>query len=965
MLRRLTLLAFGFCVVLTLLLVLPRTVVAVPPRVDITTQFPLGVFDDLSLIGTNETRFNEILTDIKSRGMDSILLTNGHNSHATILDASDDQGINVIWASMVQTVGNYINNDSVPQSYATAESIAQSVLDATSGHESVVGYNVADDASRTKVDKMKDLVDAFKALDPSRAAMPVLVGYPDFEAVYKRTDPDIALTYNYPVGVGQEECNFYRGNYHDFVDAIRLKTQFVDEGTPTWMILQTHATGTTAGTLREPTVEELRLQNWITVGEGIKGIFWFVYTTQLTWTGLEDNTALMNEVTDFVSRISPLRPILLQTKRVDDVFYVKANNPVYVSTLYDSGNDKYYAVVANQSCEDQYVTLYSSQFDGRFKNLENDQQMPLGSTFKLAGGDGRIFELLNKSDSVSYTPTTYPNLISNNSFETYTSSTFTNWLFRAAAVQDTTKAQSGAASVKITGPQSQAYLPYGSTINFTNGDVYTATYWSQLSQSTTSINNGLLLAFTSVGSINFPRTFAHTNWEKSQLVFRVPAATTGNALQLKWELADGNTLWYDNVSICKGKWNCNGTWPYIQGSPDPRSPIGNLDSISNSGTVTGWSFDPDEPDTNIQLKMYINGTNQTGVLADTISTSVSRTDINNSYGLSSNAGFSWQIPQVYQDGSTHDLYVYAVDTSAAALTLIGNSTFRLGSATTASSSVTSSSTTSCERATPGSAPWLYGAIAQDGKSILLYYTAANDPVDHYSLEYGIEPGKYIFGASNIGGKDGRTYLVQSLQPNTTYYFRVRAGNDCATGEWSNELSAKTRATNTISQLTITQSELVPQGDNRTTTSNQTAVISPKPEFEMNEESIGGYEVNVLVKDKENKPVEGALVTLYSKVQKATTDKNGIARFMNVEPGDHKVVIAYEGYLGEQSLNLTGEIKSFDLNITIEKKGEVSLVHQPRLAYLNPVKYILIGGVGGLLTFISLLFWSRKQSVVEV
>ncbi|MEP7167533.1 MAG: fibronectin type III domain-containing protein [Candidatus Woesebacteria bacterium] len=101
-------------------------------------------------------------------------------------------------------------------------------------------------------------------------------------------------------------------------------------------------------------------------------------------------------------------------------------------------------------------------------------------------------------------------------------------------------------------------------------------------------------------------------------------------------------------------------------------------------------------------------------------------------------------------------------------------------------------TVGCSQPNPGSAPWIYGAIIQSENSILLYFTDSADPVDHYVLEYGTKSGDYAWGNSDIGKKGSRTYLVQSLSPNTTYYFRVRGGNGCATGAWSNEVAAKTK-----------------------------------------------------------------------------------------------------------------------------------------------------------------------------
>ncbi len=97
----------------------------------------------------------------------------------------------------------------------------------------------------------------------------------------------------------------------------------------------------------------------------------------------------------------------------------------------------------------------------------------------------------------------------------------------------------------------------------------------------------------------------------------------------------------------------------------------------------------------------------------------------------------------------------------------------------------------CGAEAPAGKPWLYGAIPQSNTSILLYFTDADGPIDSYFLEYGTASGVYQYGSQNIGGRGTRTYLVQGLTPNKTYYFRVRAGNGCATGQWSNELAAET------------------------------------------------------------------------------------------------------------------------------------------------------------------------------
>ncbi len=124
-----------------------------------------------------------------------------------------------------------------------------------------------------------------------------------------------------------------------------------------------------------------------------------------------------------------------------------------------------------------------------------------------------------------------------------------------------------------------------------------------------------------------------------------------------------------------------------------------------------------------------------------------------------------------------------------------------------SGSSTSQSAT-CGLPTPGTTPInLYSALPTSGTSILLTFSSAADPYTHYALEYGTASGDYAYGAVDIGPKGTRQYLVQSLSPNTTYFFRVRAGNGCATGVWSNEISARTlqsgATSNLISSSTLT------------------------------------------------------------------------------------------------------------------------------------------------------------------
>lgn len=126
--------------------------------------------------------------------------------------------------------------------------------------------------------------------------------------------------------------------------------------------------------------------------------------------------------------------------------------------------------------------------------------------------------------------------------------------------------------------------------------------------------------------------------------------------------------------------------------------------------------------------------------------------------------------------------------------------------TTDSSSTAVDSTTTCGFQPPGPRPpWLYKAVAQDSSSILLYFSEGDNPISKYVLEYGTLSlsGNYEYKVDDMGinYRGNMTYLVRSLSPSTTYYFRVRGENFCAPGPWSDKIFATTRNLFSFSQFT--------------------------------------------------------------------------------------------------------------------------------------------------------------------
>lgn len=319
------------------------------------------------------------------------------------------------------------------------------------------------------------------------------------------------------------------------------------------------------------------------------------------------------------------------------------------------------------------------------------------------------------------------------------------------------------------------------------------------------------------------------------------------------------------------------------------------------------------------------------------------------YGASDIVGIDESSLKIYRwDGSAWNVLTGCIVTTSTKTVSCGTSNFSVfglfgepivlsspSQASSNSSAITSTSPKDCQDQAPGAkAPWLYGAIAQTSSSALLYFTAADNPVDTYVLTYGTKSGEYKYGVSDLGinSRGQMTYLVQSLSPNTTYYFRVRGGNGCATGNWSNEISVKTKGLVAFNQIDFSQSKLESKSNPEINGTSKSAEEVPQ-----------GYIVNVKVLDKNKKPVAGAKVTIHSKVQEAITNKEGVVEFKNVEQGEHKVFIAYDNFEGQQTVNLTGDVKQFDLSVTVQQKSIL----------LSPLVYI-VGGVLGVAIIVLLI-----------
>lgn len=290
------------------------------------------------------------------------------------------------------------------------------------------------------------------------------------------------------------------------------------------------------------------------------------------------------------------------------------------------------------------------------------------------------------------------------------------------------------------------------------------------------------------------------------------------------------------------------------------------------------------------------------------------------------------------------------------------------SASATSQSTASSTDSSCHARVPIIPPSILSATAATDSIVIQF----NHPSEDYS--------KFVLRYTTQGvdrevnfSKDLTAYTLYGLSTNSEYTLKLRAYNDCAEGVWSDPVTLSTKPHIATKQLALTTTiensvpdeeewadgcklytvqkgdtlwkigqKIASDGNVYTTLRqlNQDQYQSlkksdslkvgwklktqclPAPNSDTTKPLLPAahYSVHVTITNSEKQPVSGAHVTLHSNVQEAVTDSNGVATFTNVEPGQHKVLIAYQGYKGEESISVQGDTPEIKLHITIEPQA---------------------------------------------
>jgi hypothetical protein len=365
-------------------------------------DFPLGVFDDFNAL--SPTSFAALIDDAKAHNLDSAMLTNGWVKYSdAFLSVSDSKGFNTYVGPVGELERQWFHptefgNPEVTLDIASARQVIYPMVDKMSSHPSLKGYYIIDEPSADQQTKVSLAVQAFQERDQRHPAFPVLIGTDRVGPIFSAAKPNAMVIDVYPYSWRNGPCDTRMTGYGynmDMVSYIRQVTATKPSSTPLWVILQGHQVGdgSSGYNLRQPSPAEARIENWVAIGEGAKGIFWFLYDSipSSGLVGFRDNPALYAEIANLAGRVAALRPLLVTLNKAADQFTVFGSCNPYVSTLSDG--TKKFAVVVNRSGSTSSISVRSS-LSGKLRDVETNQMYSLNKPIQFAAGDGRIFELV-------------------------------------------------------------------------------------------------------------------------------------------------------------------------------------------------------------------------------------------------------------------------------------------------------------------------------------------------------------------------------------------------------------------------------------------------------------------------------------------------------------------------------------------------------------------------------------------
>lgn len=358
-----------------------------PPR-ELPRRLYIGPYEsDVTLGGS--TGFKAMIDRVRPFGMNAVAL--GTRADAGELFAVAEQEAFYLIFKTTYDLDRSWWDDAVSNTGQAAATAAEAITAVAMPY--LIAYDLRDEPSLDDEQKLCAIIDAVRARDPGAAATTVLIGRGRGDLLFDRCQPDTLYLDVYPFieesEIGDFSMRAFGYDDLDFVEYIRYFTRRAQADTPLWIILQTHGTSWPTYDLRAPTPSELRAMQWMALGEGATGIFYFHWGSMQTWIGLRDNPELFKEAASFAQTVRPFEKLIVAWRKQRDWFSVLGG--AYVSTLKDTRDSTQYALVVNREVTGPKQVQLQAPLSGVFTDLETGERYTSGASLVLAPGEGRIF----------------------------------------------------------------------------------------------------------------------------------------------------------------------------------------------------------------------------------------------------------------------------------------------------------------------------------------------------------------------------------------------------------------------------------------------------------------------------------------------------------------------------------------------------------------------------------------------
>lgn len=384
------------------------------PNTTYQNSYMVGPF--LTRNWLNDADITRMVSKMKQYNMNAVYAQNAVDN--TFLNTVNSNGFKLIISPLLQL-------DDLGQT-------ATQVYNATKGNPAVVGYSWMDEPGGNDAqgnnpdrDKLCSYVSSVKAAGGGNMALSaVLVGVDERRDMFmdcnlnaliidpypftNQNQPGDFTMYGLGFGPGSTRNGF---DISDFVGYIRYYSSMLTNNEPLYVILQTHGFTLPDYNLREPTPAELRAMQWMSLGEGATGIFYFHWTTEESsgWRGLEDNPALLAEVSNFSRRTMPYGNIWVNSNR--DTTNPFTASPVakenYVSTLKAADGTQYVVAVNRNVTTTRSFAITSGQ-QGILVDIETGNQYNLNQAISIPAGDGKVFKFVPNGTQTSSSSSSAP-----------------------------------------------------------------------------------------------------------------------------------------------------------------------------------------------------------------------------------------------------------------------------------------------------------------------------------------------------------------------------------------------------------------------------------------------------------------------------------------------------------------------------------------------------------------------------